>query len=108
MDTRVFTNFPPEYGESIFDKKGHYIGVDSTKATKEQKQKLVEWKINTERIKKDTSKIIIAFDPTIEYSGEDLKEYLEKHFKSTLKAQKLLFQKKKFTTNIFLILKTSN
>lgn len=83
MDTRVFTNFPPEYGESIFDKKGHYIGVDSTKATKEQKQKLVEWKINTERIKKDTSKIIIAFDPTIEYSGEDLKEYLEKHFKST-------------------------
>jgi len=83
MDTRLFTNFPPEYGESIFDKTGHYIGVDSTKATKEQKQKLLEWKINTEKIKKDTSKIVIAFNPIIEYSNEDLKEYLEKHFKNT-------------------------
>ncbi|MDP5202003.1 hypothetical protein [Flavobacterium sp. DG2-3] len=82
MDTRLFTNFPPEYGESIFDKTGHYVGVDSTKATKEQKQKLLEWKINTEKIKKDTSKIVIAFDPVIEYSREDLTEYLQKHFKN--------------------------
>ncbi|KAF2340874.1 hypothetical protein [Flavobacterium tistrianum] len=82
MDTRLFINFPPEYGESIFDKTGHFIGVDSTKATKEQKQKLLEWKIKTEKIKKDTSKIVIAFDPIIEYSNEDLKEYLEKQFKN--------------------------
>ncbi|WP_289661718.1 hypothetical protein [Flavobacterium panacagri] len=83
IDIRLFTNFPPKYGEPIYDKTGHYIGVDSTKATKEQKQKLLEWKINTEKIKQDTSKIIIAFDPVIEYSSEDLIEYLEKHFKNT-------------------------
>jgi hypothetical protein len=83
IDSRLLNNFAPEYGESIFDKTGHYVGVDSTKATKEQKQKLLEWKINTEKIKKDTSKIIIAFDPIIEYSDEDLKEYLEKRFKNT-------------------------
>ncbi|UWY27886.1 hypothetical protein N4T20_19460 [Flavobacterium sp. TR2] len=83
MDTRLFINFPPEYGEPIYNKAGHYVGVDSTKATKEQKQKLLEWKINTEKIKKDTSKIIIAFDPIIKYSREDLKEYLKKYFKNT-------------------------
>ncbi|MFD1602373.1 hypothetical protein ACFSJW_21905 [Flavobacterium artemisiae] len=82
IDIRLFTNFPPKYGESIFDKTGHYIGVDSTKATKEQKQKLLEWKINTEKIKRDTSKIIIAFDSIIKSSDEDLKEKLEKHFKN--------------------------
>ena len=82
IDIRLFTNFPPEYGEPIYDKTDHYIGVDSTKATKEQKQKLLEWKINTEKIKKDTSKIVIAFNPVIDYSSEDLTEYLQTHFKN--------------------------
>nr|WP_294787696.1 hypothetical protein [uncultured Flavobacterium sp.] len=82
IDIRLFTNFPPKYGEAIFDKTGHYIGVDSTKATIQEKKRLLEWKINTEKIQKDTSKIVIAFNPVIEYSNEDLKEYLEKHFKT--------------------------
>ena len=84
IDIRLYTNFPPEYGESIYDKTGHYIGVDSTKATKEQKQKLLEWKINTEKIKKDTSKIIVAFDPVIKDSHEDLNKDFQKHFKTQI------------------------
>ncbi|MBF4493209.1 MULTISPECIES: hypothetical protein [unclassified Flavobacterium] len=83
LDLRLYTNFPPEYGKAIYDKTGHYIGVDSTKATKEQKQKLLEWKINTEKIKNDTSKIIIAFDPKLKNNSQDLKEDFEKHFKNS-------------------------
>lgn len=82
IDIRLFTNFPPKYGESIYDKTGHYIGVDSTKATEEQKRKLLEWKINTEKIKKDTSKIIVAFDPLLKDNSQDLREDFQKHFKN--------------------------
>ena len=82
IDVRLFANFPPEYGESIFDNTGHYIGVDSTKATLEQKRKLLEWKINTEKIKNDTSKIIIAFNPVLKNDSQDLKDDFEKHFKN--------------------------
>lgn len=82
IDIRLFTNFPPKYGEAIFDKTGHYIGVDSTKATSQEKKKLLEWKLNTEKIKRDSSKIVIAFNPVIEYSNENLNEYLEQHFKT--------------------------
>jgi hypothetical protein len=98
IDIRLFTNFPPEYGESKFDKTGHYIGVDSTKATKEQKQKLLEWKINTEKIKKDTSKIIVAFDPILKDNNQDLKENLEKHFKN---AKIFISKEKKESEYIF-------
>jgi hypothetical protein len=82
IDIRLFTNFPPKYGESIFDETGHYVGVDSTKATPEQKLKLLDWKKRTLEIKSDTSKIIIAFDPKIKNSREDLKNDFEKHFPS--------------------------
>ena len=82
IDIRLMTNYPPKYGESIYDKTGHYIGVDSTKATKEEKIKLLEWKKRTLEIKNDTSKIIIAFDPKIQNSREDLKNDFEKHFPS--------------------------
>lgn len=83
VDSRLLSNFPPKYGESIFDKTGHYIGVDSTKATEEEKLKLLEWKKRTLEIKNDTSKIIIAFDPKIKNSRENLKEDFEKHFVSS-------------------------
>lgn len=80
IDIRLMKNFPPKYGESIYDKTGHYIEIDSTKATKEEKLKLLEWKKRTLEIKKDTSKIIIAFDPKIKNSRENLKNDFEKHF----------------------------
>ena len=82
IDTRLMTNFPPKYGESIYDKTGHYIGVDSTKATREEKRKLSEWKKRTLEIKNDTSKIIIAFDPKIQNCRKDLKHDFEKQFPS--------------------------
>jgi hypothetical protein len=80
-DTRVFTNSPPLLGESIFDKEGNYIGTDSTKVTNEQRQRLAEWKSEQTAIEKDTSKIIIAFDPLIKRSMGDVKDDFEKHFK---------------------------
>jgi hypothetical protein len=83
IDIRLMTNFPPKYGKSIYDKTGHYIGVDSTKATNEEKLKLIEWKKRTLEIKNDTSKIIIAFDPKIEKSRDSLKNDFEKHFPNT-------------------------
>lgn len=83
IDIRLMTNFPPKYGEPIYDKTGHYIGVDSTKATNEEKLKLLEWKKRTLEIENDTSKIIIAFDPKIEKSRDSLKNDFEKHFPNT-------------------------
>ena len=80
IDFRLMTNFPPKYGESIYDKTGHYIGVDSTKATNDEKLRLSEWKKRTLEIKNDTSKIIIAFEPKITKSRENLNNDLEKHF----------------------------
>lgn len=53
---------PPPVGELIFDKTGHAI-VDSTKATKEQIIKYRGWEKERDRIEKDTSTVIIAFDP---------------------------------------------
>lgn len=81
IDTRIYMNPPPPYGKMIFDSTGHYVGVDSTKATKKEKQELIEWKNNREKVKRDTSKIIIAFDPKIKKNNQDVKEAFEKHFK---------------------------
>ena len=69
IDRRLMLNFPPKYGETIFDEEGRYLRTDSTKATNEEKLKLLEWKKRTLEIEKDTSKIIIAFDPKIEING---------------------------------------
>jgi hypothetical protein len=80
IDIRLMTNFPPKYGESIYDKTGHYIGIDSTKATTSEKLKLLEWKKRTLEIKNDTTKLIIAFDPKIKNSRDSLKNDFEKHF----------------------------
>jgi hypothetical protein len=54
---------PPPVGELIFDKSGHFVGTDTTQATKEQKIKYKEWKIERDQLEKDTSTVIIAFDP---------------------------------------------
>jgi hypothetical protein len=85
IDTRTVPIPPPIYGEIIYDKEGNYVSVDSTKGTEKQKQEIVNWKHNRDSIdgviKKDTSKIIVAFDPKIKKSNKELKEYLEEHFK---------------------------
>lgn len=88
MDRRMMLNFPPKYGELIFDKEGRYIRTDSTKATNEEKKALSEWKKRYLEIKNDTSKIIVAFESKIKFNNEDLREDFEKHFKGA-KLQKL-------------------
>ncbi|QBZ97574.1 hypothetical protein [Flavobacterium sangjuense] len=81
IDRRIMLNFPPKYGESIYDKEGHYIGVDSTKATQEEKENLLKWEKKNLEIEKDTSKIIVAFKSKIEFEKEDVESYFESHFK---------------------------
>ncbi len=88
MDRRMMLNFPPKYGELIFDKEGRYIRTDSTKATNEEKKALLEWKRRNLEIENDTSKIIVAFESKIKFNNEDLREDFEKHFKGA-KLQKL-------------------
>jgi hypothetical protein len=101
IDTRIYMNPPPPYGEMIFDSTGHYAGIDSTKATKEEKQELLEWKNNSEKVKRDTSKIIVAFDPKIKNNNEDVKEAFEKHFKGA----KIFNSKEEVKTEYILDLK---
>ncbi|MDQ6469688.1 hypothetical protein RB619_03450 [Flavobacterium sp. LHD-80] len=85
IDYRTFPSPPPIYGEVIYDKEGNYISTDSTKGTEKQKKEIADWKRNQDSIYKaieeDTSKLIVAFNPKIGKSNEDLKEYLEEHFK---------------------------
>lgn len=79
VDTRIFLNPPPMYGKYTTDAEGH-VWIDTTKATEKQSKELAEWKKNIAKIKSDTSKVIIAFDPKIKNSREDLKKNFEKHF----------------------------
>jgi hypothetical protein len=67
VDARIFSNPPPRYGKLIFDKEGHYVKTDSTKATPEEIKNFKEWKQQISDAEKDTSKIIIAFDPNLPY-----------------------------------------
>jgi hypothetical protein len=83
FDYRTVLNPPPIYGLLTYDENGHRISVDSTISMEEQKQRMTKWKLNQEAIEKDTSKLIVAFNPKIEKSSKDLKEYLEEHFKVT-------------------------
>ncbi|REG91124.1 hypothetical protein [Flavobacterium aquicola] len=65
VDIRIFSNPPPPYGKMLFDKEGRFTKIDSTKATAKEIQRLKDWKKDIAEIKKDTSKVIIAFDPKI-------------------------------------------
>lgn len=63
---------PPQFGEDVYDKSGHYVRTDSTKATREQKIKYRKWKTEREEIEKDTSTVIIAFDPFLKKNATKL------------------------------------
>ncbi len=83
IDYRTVLSPPPIYGLLTYDENGHRISVDSIMSIDEQKQRMAKWKHNQEAIKKDTSKLIVAFNPQIKNSSKDLKEYLREHFKVT-------------------------
>ncbi|MEN9909544.1 MAG: hypothetical protein RLZZ540_2693, partial [Bacteroidota bacterium] len=80
VDARIFTIPPPKYGEAIFDKEGRYLGIDATKATTEEIQNLKDWKKNISNLKKDSSKIIIAFDPKILPYEKEYEKIVDKNF----------------------------
>lgn len=70
---------PPPMGESVYDKTGHYVRTDSTKATSEQKIKYKEWQLQREKVEKDTSSVIIAFDPFLKNSKAELNQQLKEY-----------------------------
>ena len=80
VDTRLLFKPPPPFGKPIFDKTGHYVKTDSTKATKEEIQNLKEWKDGIKQIENDTSKIIFAFNPVLRRNRKNIKDNFEKHF----------------------------
>ena len=86
VDVRLYSNAPPPYGKMLFDKEGRYVKIDSTKATTEEIQRLKKWKIDIAEIKKDTSKVIIAFDSKISPYEKEFELIVNKDFpKDTLK-----------------------
>ncbi|MBW4361938.1 hypothetical protein [Flavobacterium taihuense] len=54
---------PPPMAEPVFDKTGHYVRTDSTKATKKQISEYIKWQKERDKLEKDTSTVFIAFDP---------------------------------------------
>ena len=61
VDSRKM-NPPPKFGIETWN-KGSLIKVDTSKATKKERTEYQNWKNQQKRIDKDTSKIIIGFDP---------------------------------------------
>ncbi|PIF71366.1 hypothetical protein [Flavobacterium sp. 2] len=83
IDIRLFSEPPPIIGQIIYDSEGNHIGIDSIKGTDEQRQKLLDWKNLKIKLERDTSKVIIGFDPIIRDSSKDLKEDFKNHFKNS-------------------------
>lgn len=69
---------PPMVGEFFTDKTGH-ARVDSTKANKEQKLEYKEWQKKREDVEKDTSRVIIAFDPFLKKNVAELNQQLKEY-----------------------------
>lgn len=80
IDKRLYLNPPPKYGKYIYDENGNNIEIDTTKATEDEKKKMSEWKNEIDKIEKDTSKLIVAFNPILKKNKENIKEDFEKHF----------------------------
>ncbi|KAF2514450.1 hypothetical protein EYY60_04140 [Flavobacterium zhairuonense] len=82
IDYRFFSVVkPPLYGKIIFDDNGNKIGIDTTNAKANYERELLEQKSKMAQIEKDTSKLILAFNPILKYDQEDLTEYFKTHFK---------------------------
>jgi hypothetical protein len=61
---------PPKYGIETWE-KGQIIKVDTSKVTEKERIEYQNWKKEQNRIEKDTSKIIIGFDPFLLKFGEE-------------------------------------
>jgi hypothetical protein len=79
-DPRIFLNPPPMLGEFAYDKDNHVI-IDTSLATLAQKIRYKAWLKQQNFFKKDTSKLILAFNPKISSSSDSLEVSLKKYFK---------------------------
>lgn len=98
IDYRIFSVPPPLYGKRIFDDNGNEIGIDTTNTKAKYERELLNEKSRIAKIEKDTSKLIVAFDPILKYDEEDLTEYFKTHFKN---AKTLIPKDKKDSTFTF-------
>ena len=73
-------NPPPMIGKSIFDKNGRFLRRGTLKVTEEEKMKYEKWKTYINEIKKDSSKLIVAFAPELREIRDKVKSDFEKHF----------------------------
>ncbi|QKJ65074.1 hypothetical protein [Flavobacterium sp. M31R6] len=71
---------PPKFGENVYDQSGHFVREDSTKATKEQIIKYREWQKENEKVEKDTSSVIIAFDPFLKKNKTEQIRILKSYY----------------------------
>lgn len=98
IDYRTIPNPPPIYGKIIFDDNYNEIGIDTTNGKANYEREVLEEKSRMAQIEKDTSKLIVAFDPTLKYDEEDLTEYFKAHFKN---AKPLIRKAEKDSTYVF-------
>lgn len=98
FDYRLFSVRPPLYGKKIFDDNGNQIGIDTTNAKAKYERELLEQKFRITQIEKDTSKLILAFNPILKYDQEDLAKYFKTHFKN---AKTLIPKEKKDSVYAF-------
>jgi hypothetical protein len=100
---------PPMLGELVSDTEGH-VSLDSTKATRAQIIEYRKWQKERERIEKDTSKVVIAFDPFLKkgdfrFSNNNNLEkkypFLETYIEDddTIKAYRFDYEKLKLHNN---------
>lgn len=75
IDSRIL-RLPPPFGKAIYDKEDNYIGRDTTDIKAEREN----WEKQIAKIKADTSKVIIAFNPIVERIEEEDRKALSKHF----------------------------
>lgn len=70
---------PPPMGESVYDKTGHYVRTDSTKITSKQRIEYRKWQKKREEVEKDTSSVVIAFDPFLKKNEAELNQLLKEY-----------------------------
>ncbi len=93
VDSRIFLHPPPQHEKIMqypFDKKEGYRMAGS-KLTEAQKNEWKVWEEEIKKIKKDTAPVIIAFDPLLAPSAENLAKELEEHYRG---ARPIILNKK--------------
>jgi len=95
VDSRKMDPPPPPVDLYIYDKMGH-IRRDLTKAASEQKIEYRKWQKKREDVEKDTSSVIIAFDPFLKKNAAERNQQLKENNSKTQISQPLEKELNKF------------